>query len=236
MKHYIVARVAADDYPSTVGWKPLVPPLHLGWPGAASAYEKVPNVDATLARMAIHKQKGFPTVGSPEGTSLPFLGVEALEPAPPPPEICPMEQQRLSQSFRKLRHEMLQEPGLFELNIFALYWPHMLRCSVLFGAFALLYAYATTRCKSSRAFSAARPPTIAELARWLTSAFSTDYLADLLRLFPHLQGTSRVRHWRWASGCTRLCSSRMTRDTWNLRARASGTTPLVGSSRRGRRV
>lgn len=148
MKYYICARVDSADYnEATVGWKPLVPPLHLGWPGKAAAYESIPSMDSTLAVMDVNDSKGYPTAGAPEGSSLPFLSPEALEPAPPPPEICPIEQQRLSTSFRKLRWGMLQEPGLFDLNPLRLYQGHMLRCGLLFASFAAFYAYATTRCE-----------------------------------------------------------------------------------------
>jgi delta8-fatty-acid desaturase len=154
MKHYVFARVDSRDWQDEsvvngVGWKPLVPPLHLGWPGNASAYESVPSVDSTLGLMKIYDNSEYPTCGSPPGTTLPFLAKETLEPAPPPPEICPIEQQRLSIAFRKLRWEMLQEPGLFELNWWELYKWHILRTSILFASFVGFYAYATSKCALS---------------------------------------------------------------------------------------
>lgn len=188
MKHFVFGRVYSADYedesvPNSVGWKPLNPPLHLGWPGHASSYEKVPSIDVSLAKLESFKKQGSPNTGSPEGTSLPFLAPEALEPAPPPPGIDPVQQQRLSISFRRLRHKLLQEPGLFELNVLQLYKWHMLRCSLLFASFAGFYAYATTRCEFVPL------PLFKETE--LTSAFQT---TSLLPPFPS------------DSGCTRSCS------------------------------
>lgn len=153
MKHYVVAKVddadwEGEDVVGGSGWKPLVPPVHLGWPGKYADYEAVPSMEVSLALMKGYEELGYPTVNtSPMGTTLPFLSVDTLEP-PPPESIDPVEQQRLAISFRKLRWSLLQEEGLFELNPWELYKDVIYRCSVLYSISAASYIYATNNCKS----------------------------------------------------------------------------------------
>lgn len=153
MKGYVCATVdtadwPADDAPNSAGWKPLVPPLHLGWSNQGSAYENVPSIDDSLALLkeggdAVEKLLG---AGSPAGTALPFMSTSTLEPPPPPAGIDPVEQHRLALSFRKFRREILQVPGLFENSPWELYKSHIYRCTALFVSFLGFYLKATSKC------------------------------------------------------------------------------------------
>ncbi|KAG5645157.1 hypothetical protein DXG03_006781 [Asterophora parasitica] len=150
MKHFVVGKVADEDWPGedvvdSIGWKPLVPPVHLGWPGKAEAYIGVPSVQNTLALMKLYEVDGYPCKGSPIGTTLPFLLATDLEPPPPPPEICPIRQRQLNISYRKFRREMLQEPGLFDLDWWSLYRWQIYRISAFFLSFIGFYLFATKK-------------------------------------------------------------------------------------------
>ncbi|KAK4698906.1 hypothetical protein P7C70_g7362, partial [Phenoliferia sp. Uapishka_3] len=152
MKNFVCGKVDSADWPgeevlNSVGWKPLVPPLHLGWSNLASSYENVGTLDETLALLKeggenIAKLAGL---GSPAGTELPFLAANSLEPPPPPAGLDPAEQHRLAISFRKFRRELLQVPGLFENNPWELYKSHIYRCAALFTSFITFYLRATQK-------------------------------------------------------------------------------------------
>ncbi|KAL8291815.1 hypothetical protein RQP46_002073 [Phenoliferia psychrophenolica] len=152
MRGYVCGRVDAADWQGEevengTGWKPLVPPLHLGWSNLASSYSNVGPLDESLAILkeggdAVEKLVGQ---GAPAGTSLPFLAQASLEPPPPPAGLDPVEQQRLSISFRKFRREMLQVPGLFDNNPWELYKAHIYRCTALFASFLGFYLKATSK-------------------------------------------------------------------------------------------
>lgn len=140
MKNFVVGKVDVADWQGEevengTGWKPLVPPFHLGWPSQVSAYSGVPKIDESLLLMKGYEDSGYPTSGSPSGTTLPFLAMEHLEPAAPPASIDPVEQQRLSVSWRKLRLEILQVEGLWEYNPLSNYKFTIMRCSALFISF-----------------------------------------------------------------------------------------------------
>lgn len=151
MKHYVVARVDGadfdeDDVEGGTGWKPLVPPVHLGWPGTAASYVGVSSVDDSLALMESFEKEGYPCSGSAPGTTLPHLKPADLEPAMVE-GIDPVEQQRLAVSWRKFRHEILQEEGLFEMAPWELYKATIYRCSMLFASFLGFYVNATAKCE-----------------------------------------------------------------------------------------
>ncbi|KAE9401095.1 fatty acid/sphingolipid desaturase [Gymnopus androsaceus JB14] len=141
MKCFIIGTVDPVDWSESSGWKPLVPPVHIGWPNNIAAYAGVPTVDISLQAYngACKEWVGL----SPTGTTLPPMDPSSLEPPSPPPEICPVEQQRLSHSFRQLRHELLMEPGLFELHPWKLYRFTILRCLALFATFLWFYLTAS---------------------------------------------------------------------------------------------
>ncbi|KAE9405898.1 hypothetical protein BT96DRAFT_876333 [Gymnopus androsaceus JB14] len=48
MKGFIIGTVDPVDWSESSGWKPLVPPVHLGWPNNIAAYAGVPMVDTSL--------------------------------------------------------------------------------------------------------------------------------------------------------------------------------------------
>lgn len=154
MKHYVVAKVSDEDWVEEVieggtGWKPLVPPVHLGWPGKFIDYEGVPSIEVSLTLMKGYEELGYPIKQtSPMGTTLPFLSVEQLEPPSPPASIDPVRQQELSISFRKMRQSILQVEGLFDISPWELYKHTILRCSILYSIFIGCYFYATNNCKS----------------------------------------------------------------------------------------
>ena len=136
MRNWCVGRVEEADWDENAGWRPLVPPTQLGvWSTSPQAYAGVPKLDDTLSLMKLHEDTGYPTSGSPPGTTFPFLAMEQLEPAAPPAGIDPIEQQRLSVSWRKLRHEVLQVEGLFEYNPLSNYKFTIMRCTALFISF-----------------------------------------------------------------------------------------------------
>lgn len=153
MRVFVVGRVdendwEADDAVGSVGWKPLVPPVHLGWPNNIRDYAGVPTLETSLALLKGYKELGFPTIQqSPLGTTLPYLATSTLEPASPPPSIDPKRQHQLSMSWRKFRREILQEEGLFDTNPLQLYKYTIYRCAALFATFASFYMNASSFCK-----------------------------------------------------------------------------------------
>lgn len=147
MKHFVVGKVTESEWvgDKKQGWKPLSPPVHLGWPGTDTPYAGVPTIEESLDLFEVYEEKGYPSACSPPGTTLPFLAVKTMEPAAPPPGICPIEQQRLNESFRALRRELLSEPGLFKCSPLQLYATTMYRGAALFTTFIAFYMYATSR-------------------------------------------------------------------------------------------
>lgn len=136
MKAFAVATIAESDWSDETGWKPLTPPVQLGWPVDPELYQSVEGLDASLRR-------------SDEPTDLPkaFLPLSrsALEPPLPPPSIDPQRQHRLSLEYRKLHDEVIAA-GLYEPKPIWLYRWELVRYSLLFIAFAWRFATATQTC------------------------------------------------------------------------------------------
>jgi hypothetical protein len=187
MRHHIAGRIDGWEDDSVVdgeGWKPLVPPLHLGWPGKGAAYTGVPSLDETMELMKVYEADGYPCSGTPKGTSLPWLTMADLEPPTAPSDIDRKEQQRIAVSFRKFRNEVLQIDGLFDVNPWPLYRYTILRCAGLFATFLTFYLYASQKCESHPLC----------LFNDDTDAWTS-------------QGITESRHSRSDSSCTRSCLS-----------------------------
>lgn len=135
MRAFVVARVDSRDWPEATGWKPLTPPLHLGWPQNYADLVKGPTLQDSLLLWKAYQEEGFPTSGSPGNSGLPFLSTSQLEPPPPPAGIDPAKQRRLALSFRQLRSRLLATEGLFEMDPLKNYRYTILRCGALFIGF-----------------------------------------------------------------------------------------------------
>lgn len=147
MRHFAVARVDERDWSDDVGWRPLVPPVQLGWPERAEAYAGVPTLAQSLAQLS-----------PSHSLHTPLLTPDSIEPASPPPQIDPARQHSLSLEYRKL-HDDIIAAGLYEAMPVWRYRFELVRYTLIFLAFLYTFQHATQSCASSRYIRTARTVT-----------------------------------------------------------------------------
>jgi hypothetical protein len=136
MRAFAIGEVDERDWSDDIGWKPLVPPVQLGWPERAEAYAGVPSISHALDQL-----KTTPS----HSLHLPLLSPVALEPAPPPEAIAPARQHSLSLAYRQL-HDDIIAAKLYEPMPVWRYRFELVRYTLIFLAFAVTFARATRPC------------------------------------------------------------------------------------------
>ncbi|PWN45881.1 delta 8-sphingoloid desaturase protein [Ceraceosorus guamensis] len=163
MKNFVIARLDPRDAPKDVGYKPLTPPVQLGYrsgkldhpdaqwtawqqaqgglDGRSEEYEVEDLLsEANAAGMATTSEKPASERANaqssrPQGFPLP---VALLEPPVPPDGIDPAEERAISMAYREM-HEQVKVAGLYTLRPIG-YARELARYMLLFASFAYCYA------------------------------------------------------------------------------------------------
>jgi delta8-fatty-acid desaturase len=153
MRAFQVATLAPQDVHPETGYKPLMPPVQLGYragkletpdaqwlawtqspQGAEEASKTGSGADDEPAEKA--RAHAAPAAERPQGFPLP---VAMLEPPAPPAGIEPAREQAISKAYRVL-HDEVKAAGLYTLRP-AGYMRELSRYAVLFAAFVGCYAH-----------------------------------------------------------------------------------------------